>query len=103
MADVAAADVGMAFGDVQSMQADMEWVLANMELLAPATNMDMTPPAYVEMVATWEHPHVDYYFLLILAAPYSRPTTLLFSYSMTESLLGRNQAPSKRNLIVTFF
>jgi hypothetical protein len=25
---VAAADVGMAFGDVQLMQADMEWVLA---------------------------------------------------------------------------
>jgi hypothetical protein len=103
MADVAAADVGMAFGDVQSMQADMEWVLANMELLAPATNMDMAPLAYVELVPTWEHPLVDYYFLIILAAPYSRPATLLFSYSMTESLIGRNHAPSKRNLIVTFF
>jgi hypothetical protein len=66
-------------------------------------NMDMVPPAYVELVPTREHPLVDCYFLLILEAPYSRPAALLFNYSMLVSLLDRNHAPSKMNLIVTFF
>jgi hypothetical protein len=75
------------------MQADMQWVLANMELLAAATNMDMAPPAYVEMVPTREHP----------VSLNIRPAAFLFTYSMPESLLDRNHTPSKRNLIVTFF
>jgi hypothetical protein len=54
VAEVPAADVEMAVGDVEWTQADMEWVLANLEWLAPAVNMDMAPPADVEMVPTRE-------------------------------------------------
>ncbi|CAD6252524.1 unnamed protein product [Miscanthus lutarioriparius] len=49
VAEVPAADVELALGEVQLTQAGVEWMLANMELLAPAADVDMAPAADVEI------------------------------------------------------
>ncbi|CAD6255479.1 unnamed protein product [Miscanthus lutarioriparius] len=47
--EVPAADVEVALGEVQLTQAGVEWMLENMELLAPAADVDMAPAADVEI------------------------------------------------------
>jgi hypothetical protein len=49
VAEVPAAEVELAQGDVHLTQAGVEWLLANLELLAPAADVDMAPAADVEI------------------------------------------------------